>query len=67
MFKNRSRVETQPRCKIQYPMKNHNKDAGKKPEGGAIMRKYFFKRNKEASNKRKAPFRTGFERIFYLK
>jgi hypothetical protein len=26
--KNRGRVETQPRFKIQYPMKNHSKDAG---------------------------------------
>ena len=25
--KNKGRVETQPRFKIQYPMKNHNKDA----------------------------------------
>ena len=29
--KNRGRVETQPRCKIQYPMKNHGEDAYKKP------------------------------------
>jgi hypothetical protein len=28
-LKNRGRVETQPRCKIQYPMKNHCKDAKK--------------------------------------
>ena len=27
VFKIRGRVETQPRFKIQYPMKNHNKDA----------------------------------------
>ena len=26
--KNRGRVETQPRFKIQYPMKNQNKDGG---------------------------------------
>jgi hypothetical protein len=25
--KNKGRVETQPRFKIQYPMKNHSKDA----------------------------------------
>ncbi len=25
--KNRGRIEIQPRFKIQYPMKNHNKDA----------------------------------------
>jgi len=25
--KNRGRIEIQPRCKIQYPMKNHYKDA----------------------------------------
>jgi hypothetical protein len=40
-IKNRSRVETQPRCKIQYPMKNHNKDAWKKPQRNAIAEKYF--------------------------
>jgi len=40
-FKNRSRVETQPRCKIQYPMKNHNKDEGKKLKRGGIDEKYF--------------------------
>lgn len=28
--KNRGRVETQPRCKIQYPMKNRSEDADKK-------------------------------------
>ena len=28
-LKNRGRVETQPRYKIQYPMKNRDKDAGK--------------------------------------
>ena len=28
---NRGRVETQPRCKIQYPMKNRGEDAYKKP------------------------------------
>jgi hypothetical protein len=27
---NRGRVETQPRCKIQYPMKNRDEDAYKK-------------------------------------
>ena len=27
---NRGRVETQPRCKIQYPMKNRGEDAYKK-------------------------------------
>jgi len=29
---NRGRVETQPRCKIQYPMKNRDEDAYKKPK-----------------------------------
>ena len=28
--KNKGRVETQPRCKIQYPMKNRSEDADKK-------------------------------------
>jgi len=28
---NRGRVETQPRCKIQYPMKNRSEDAYKNP------------------------------------
>ena len=27
---NKGRVETQPRCKIQYPMKNRGEDADKK-------------------------------------
>ena len=30
ILKNRGRVETQPRCKIQYPMKNRYEDAHKK-------------------------------------
>jgi hypothetical protein len=28
-----ARVETQPRFKIQYPMKNHGKDAFNSPNG----------------------------------
>jgi hypothetical protein len=39
--KNRSRVETQPRFKIQYPMKNRCKDAVKFSKQGIISKKYF--------------------------
>jgi hypothetical protein len=36
----RSRVETQPRFKIQYPMKNHGKDAVKIAERCTLAKKY---------------------------
>ena len=38
---NRGRVETQPRCKIQYPMKNRSEDAYKKPNGCITMELFF--------------------------
>ena len=38
---NRGRVETQPRCKIQYPMKNRSEDAYKKPNGCIRMELFF--------------------------
>jgi len=38
---NRGRVETQPRCKIQYPMKNRGEDAYKRPNG-CITTELFF-------------------------
>ena len=38
---NRGRVETQPRCKIQYPMKNRGEDAYKKPNGCITMELFF--------------------------
>jgi hypothetical protein len=37
----RSRVETQPRFKIQYPMKNHGKDAGYKSNPNAFIQIFF--------------------------
>jgi|GEM_PF-4407989 len=39
---NRGRVETQPRFKIQYPMKNHDKDADLYPKRCTITEKYFY-------------------------
>ena len=41
---NRGRVETQPRCKIQYPMKNRGEDAYKKPNR-CITTELFFINN----------------------
>ena len=41
---NRGRVETQPRCKIQYPMKNRGEDAHKNPNG-CITDEIFFINN----------------------
>ena len=38
---NRGRVETQPRCKIQYPMKNRGEDAHKKPNGCITFELFF--------------------------
>ena len=38
---NRGRVETQPRCKIQYPMKNRSEDAYKMPNGCITMELFF--------------------------
>jgi len=39
---NRGRVETQPRCKIQYPMKNRGEDAHKKPNGCITFELFFY-------------------------
>ena len=38
---NRGRVETQPRCKIQYPMKNRGEDAHKKPNSCITFELFF--------------------------
>jgi hypothetical protein len=40
---NKGRVETQPRCKIQYPMKNRGEDAYKKPNGCITIEIFFYK------------------------
>ena len=39
---NRGRVETQPRCKIQYPMKNRGEDAYKRPNGCITFELFFY-------------------------
>ena len=46
VLNNRGRVETQPRCKIQYPMKNRGEDAYKNPNG-CITVEIFFINNVE--------------------
>ena len=48
---NRGRVETQPRCKIQYPMKNRGEDAYKKPKR-CITTEIFFLNNNKTINKK---------------
>jgi hypothetical protein len=40
-IKIKGRVETQPRFKIQYPMKNHCKDAGKDPKRCKVPQFFF--------------------------
>jgi len=45
MKKSRGRIEIQPRCKIQYPMKNHYKDGFYKQKDAHIGEFAVKKRN----------------------
>ena len=42
LAKNRGRVETQPRCKIQYPMKNRDEDAYNISKGCNTTELFFY-------------------------
>ena len=49
---NKGRVETQPRCKIQYPMKNRGEDAYKKPKSCTINQLFLEINNGLTRNKK---------------